>query len=313
MFSSAESREQFSIAFRNKNPVQQVYFRYDTALVNPRKFVAIKGGFDVVRWLEPIGSRSSCAHAPSHLSISWIDGIYDKYLHFHDKAIATFCEEEITKQFDNLNWKIGCIRFSAKHFKSRKHYILLTKNADRLYWLDKGTPANEDLSWNESFKACQSIGGSLPQIQSREELEEVVALIKLNDRIPPMEAIYIGLKWSRSQVRRHHKESKTGVPVTPKWDMCMCQPQKLNNTICELFQSKSIFFQAKFLWINGAPLAFQAFHNFNFGHIKDLYYANCQREDCVFEDRTRSLETQVLYPDAYQNHFCTVLIFKKSR
>ena len=49
------------------------------------------------------------------------------------------------------------------------------------------------VSWNEASDACQSIGGSLPIIRSREELDELIALVKLSSFFPPSDFIFVNL------------------------------------------------------------------------------------------------------------------------
>lgn len=50
-------------------------------------------------------------------------------------------------------------------------------------------------SWNEGNNLCQSAGGHLPHFNSEEELDEFIALIKLSPYVPPIEAVFVGLKY----------------------------------------------------------------------------------------------------------------------
>ena len=60
---------------------------------------------------------------------------------------------------------------------------------------------NVTKSWIEASNLCKSIGGTLPLLRNRDELEEIIAFLKLSEDIPPVEGLYIGLKRSfKSQV-----------------------------------------------------------------------------------------------------------------
>ena len=53
---------------------------------------------------------------------------------------------------------------------------------------------NDTRSWEGASQLCRETAGFLPYFTSREELAELVAMIKLSEDIPVIEAIYIGLK-----------------------------------------------------------------------------------------------------------------------
>ena len=58
-------------------------------------------------------------------------------------------------------------------------------------------------SWTEASKLCKSIGGYLPLIRNRDELDEILAFLKLSEDMPPVEGLYIGIQRSfRSQVTK---------------------------------------------------------------------------------------------------------------
>ena len=74
-------------------------------------------------------------------------------------------------------------------YQSDRYYIFLETNYNESVDLN----ASAYLTWNEAHAACRSIGGELPYFNSRRELEELMAFLKLNAGIPPLKAIYIGL------------------------------------------------------------------------------------------------------------------------
>ena len=59
---------------------------------------------------------------------------------------------------------------------------------------------NKNISWNEASQICKTMGGYLPYFTSRPDLEEILAIFKLSQDIPPIVQIFIGLKYDSSQV-----------------------------------------------------------------------------------------------------------------
>ena len=51
-------------------------------------------------------------------------------------------------------------------------------------------------SWTEASQLCKSIGGSLPIIRNRDELNGLRTFLKLSEDMPPVEALYIGIRRS---------------------------------------------------------------------------------------------------------------------
>ena len=49
-------------------------------------------------------------------------------------------------------------------------------------------------SWTEASNICKSIGGNLPLLRNRDELNEIIAFLKLSKHIPPVKGLYIGLR-----------------------------------------------------------------------------------------------------------------------
>ena len=49
-------------------------------------------------------------------------------------------------------------------------------------------------SWTEASKLCRLIGGFLPLIRNRDELDEIITFLKSSDDMPPVEALLIGLR-----------------------------------------------------------------------------------------------------------------------
>ena len=56
-------------------------------------------------------------------------------------------------------------------------------------------------SWTEASNFCKSIGGTLPLLRNRDELNEIITFLKLSEDMPPVEGLYIGIQRSfRSQI-----------------------------------------------------------------------------------------------------------------
>lgn len=54
------------------------------------------------------------------------------------------------------------------------------------------TPMHVNGTWNEAFKLCQSVGGYLPIIRSRDEQDKIIALLG-SSYCPPIKLLFIGL------------------------------------------------------------------------------------------------------------------------
>ena len=46
-------------------------------------------------------------------------------------------------------------------------------------------------SWNDAHKLCQSEGASLPILRSEQEMQELLASLKLSPYIPVMEGLFL--------------------------------------------------------------------------------------------------------------------------
>ena len=68
---------------------------------------------------------------------------------------------------------------------------------ERVYYTKTLYQKLVDMTWIEASKLCKSMGGSLPLIRSQEELTELITFLKLSQDMPPVEALYIGLFYSK--------------------------------------------------------------------------------------------------------------------
>ena len=96
-------------------------------------------------------------------------------------------------------WNIYRYRKSETH-KSYFMYEWPGFYQKSLQWEQLRPEGTVAKSWTEVSEFCKSIGGSLPLIRNRDELDTIVTFLKLSEDMPPVEALYIGIKRSFIQV-----------------------------------------------------------------------------------------------------------------
>ncbi len=57
-------------------------------------------------------------------------------------------------------------------------------------------------SWLESFTLCQAAGASLPIIQSRAQIEEMLDIIKLSPNVYGLDSIFIAAAVNNDKVQK---------------------------------------------------------------------------------------------------------------
>lgn len=55
-------------------------------------------------------------------------------------------------------------------------------------------------SWTEASEMCRNIAAYLPYFTDRQLLQELISILKTSGKIPPIEALYIGLKFHPNKV-----------------------------------------------------------------------------------------------------------------
>ena len=89
-----------------------------------------------------------------------------------------------------------CLKFSSISTKQH-YYVYITSQPT---WIqDMPVKPNKDqtikkLSWNDASSLCHFMGGFLPIIRSKSELNEFIALIRFSQYIPPQQEVFIGLQ-----------------------------------------------------------------------------------------------------------------------
>ena len=154
------------------------------------------------------------------INLYWIPDLFNR--NFYQPENGRFCHKDVTaktKYTYCLNYT--SVQNSYLFFWHFTQYLQcyvtappwLIRHAE-LYWVKRGfkipknntcpkeqSEKNITKSWTEASNLCKSIGATLPLLRNRDELEEIIAFLKLSVDMPPVEGLYIGLKRSfKSQV-----------------------------------------------------------------------------------------------------------------
>ena len=147
------------------------------------------------------------------IDIYWIHDLFSRSSYqSHDER---FCHEDVlTKTKHNYCLNYTTVQNNYLFFWNFTQYLkcyiipspVLNSNVERI-WTVLGyiIPSNNKCptqqskekvikSWTEAYHFCKSIGGSLPLVRNRDELDEIIAFLKLSENMPPVEGLYIGLR-----------------------------------------------------------------------------------------------------------------------
>ena len=123
------------------------------------------------------------------LNIMWIHDNYIKYVKNSNPLLS-----EARRCYTNVDrYALGyksCLNVS---FINYSHYFILYSKEFGYSGFDRLQNPSGYTSWIEASELCTDVGGYLPYFTSREELDELLALLKLSPDIYPIEALYIGL------------------------------------------------------------------------------------------------------------------------
>ena len=90
-------------------------------------------------------------------------------------------------QFNPWLWR-------EKYYEQR-FYGISSDFSEPIHCRDPSLPKREVAkSSTEASQLCKSIGGSLPIIRNKEEVNELITFLKLSEDMPPVEALYMGIK-----------------------------------------------------------------------------------------------------------------------
>ena len=130
-------------------------------------------------------------HLPRVITIkaSWLSNNYRNI-----SKQSNLCEHEPY----SIPTGIKCLNFSLSGLK--RNYLYFQESypdESKLTW--KINSFKNLVSWKETSDLCREAGGYLPIFRSRNELEELISLMKLSEDINPHEAIYIGLNFKNKE------------------------------------------------------------------------------------------------------------------
>ncbi len=135
---------------------------------------------------------------PVTLEAVWVHNRYEEFSHFADKK-ASHCRK-LPLPNDPYSY---CLNFSLvmkNTYSNGAYYIFLSKvfhlRRDKRQKLWKST--SKLRTWNEASRMCRNSGGHLPAFYSRQDIYKLMALVKLSNDFPPVEALFIGLTYNHS-------------------------------------------------------------------------------------------------------------------
>ena len=135
------------------------------------------------------------------ISVAYVYDNYEKYSHLTSQNMSK-CDKILKASLQGF----GCLNMSTPTHSSF-HYILFKKSMTHDYSSSSNQrqyPSDRHLSsWTQASESCRKAGAYLPYFTNREDLEELLALLKLSPDIPPVEAIFIGLKFNGSGMVRN--------------------------------------------------------------------------------------------------------------
>ena len=160
------------------------------------------------------------------INVHWIPELLSR--NFYQPHNDRFCHKDVmirTKHNYCLNYtSVQSSYLFFWNFTQYLHcyYVPSThSNVDRESWAAVGftIPKNNKCpkqqskakvinSWTEASKLCKSIGGYLPLIRNRDEMDEIIAFLKLSEDMPPVEGLYIGLRDGFKTQVRHEEHFK---------------------------------------------------------------------------------------------------------
>ena len=185
---------------------------------NSKKLIGLPGSLRSVT-LEPLSFIQNYT-----INLYWIPDLFKRSSYQSDNE--RFCDKDVlakTKFSYCLNYtSVQNSYLFLWHFTqylqcyvtAPQSALLFFMRQDALTWKKRGftSPKNNKCptqqskgkvakSWTEVSNLCKSIGGTLPLLRNRGELDEIIAFLKLSEDMPPVEGLYVGLKKSfKSQV-----------------------------------------------------------------------------------------------------------------
>ena len=149
----------------------------DTNSLYKTRFMALQGS---------ILSVKVTTQKESIRKVLWLHDIYPKYMYLK--------KEDNNLEWDSISDKTF-MNLSLKMHRNKEFYYVFFRNTSSTHLSISVFNNKGFTSWEKASDLCRSIEGYLPYFTSREDLDELLALFKMSLEIPPIEAIYIGLKF----------------------------------------------------------------------------------------------------------------------
>ena len=118
-------------------------------------------------------------------NIYWIHNNYEQY-HYYKTKNPTKC-----------NIKINCHQYCQNYstvnekYGKENHYFIFIWNRDKRF--TSLYIQQRKITYHKASEFCDSVGGYLPIMRSKDEMHKLISLLKLSEDILPVEALYIGL------------------------------------------------------------------------------------------------------------------------
>lgn len=169
--------------------------------------VSIPGTFVT---LSLVNLESKKLSATPRVQITWLKDNYEDYVHIQkydenynmqEKYFKRCNIKHMSLEYFNEKKYSFCYNFSSSSDgEIARNYYVFFRQFYSVYGYDKIFPHN--ISWHEASKICEDVGGYLPILRSKKELEELLAMVKLSPFVPPVKGVFIGLAYNISiQVR----------------------------------------------------------------------------------------------------------------
>ena len=121
------------------------------------------------------------------LKVYWIPDQLNKYKSDSHNEPSNCLKQPIMR----LSGNTYCLNFSSDSSK-QKYYAYISVVPITNIFVKPHHKENQ-MSWNDATSMCESIGGFLPIIRSKSELDEFIALVTFSQYIPPQNEVFIGL------------------------------------------------------------------------------------------------------------------------
>ena len=166
----------------------------------------IPGSFNLVAFqgeslqLDPYLKCKASKSCPD-LKAFWIP---DQLIKYRDEDLHYRSQNCFIQNHLSLTDKIYCLNFSS--ISKKLNYVYISAIPTEVQDMLVHVLNNKNLvSWNNASSVCKHVGGFLPIISSKSQLNELVALISFSKYIPPQDKIFIGLSSKISKVRFNFK------------------------------------------------------------------------------------------------------------